>query len=199
VAGRKHRRSRRGHRCTPHGSGARAAGETKKEFAERERLRKEFFSELLPFSNRETPLFSNISPQKGSSISTSAGPGFSYAYGVTQHRSRVRLWLNPGDTQAENDAALDVLREHEHELEAKIDAPVDWIQDDYQRRLVAATIDGGYRDSSQWDRVHRKLTEIMIAFESVFDSHLDEARRAAKQKATEERDVEADGQVASVN
>jgi hypothetical protein len=39
----------------------------------------------------------------------------------------------------------------------------------------------------------------MIAFESVFDSHLDEARRAAKQKATEERDVEADGQVASVN
>jgi hypothetical protein len=142
VAGRKHRRSRRGHRCTPHGSGARAAGETKKEFAERERLRKEFFSELLPVSNRETPLFSNISPQKGSSISTSAGPGFSYAYGVTQHQSRVRLWLNPGDTQAENDAALDVLREHEHELEAKIDAPVDWIQDDYQRRLVAATIDG---------------------------------------------------------
>jgi uncharacterized protein YeaO (DUF488 family) len=46
----------------------RAAGQTKKELAERERLRKKFFSELLPVSNERTNRFSSVSPKVTSSI-----------------------------------------------------------------------------------------------------------------------------------
>jgi len=135
------------------------------------------------------PLFSNISPKKSSSISASAGPGFGYGYGVTQHDSQVRLWIKPGETQEENDAALNALRKYQEEIASKLKVPVEWVQDDYQRRLVAAKIDGGYRDSDQWERVHRELARAMVAFESVFDPHLDEARQAAAQVSTEVREA----------
>ena len=158
----------------------RAAGQTKKDLNERDRLRKKFFSELLPVSNERTTRFSSVSPKVTSSISASAGSGFSYVYGIRQHESEVRLWIKPGDTKEANNAALRVFRQHESDLEARVDVPITWVQDDHVRRAIVATVEGGYRDPEEWGRIHSDLADVLVAFESVLDSLTGEARSAAE-------------------
>jgi hypothetical protein len=159
--------------------GTRAAGQRKKELNERHRLRKEFYSGLLPKSNQKTNRFSNISPKTRSYISASAGRGFEYLYEAREHVSRATLFLDFEETQEVNDAAFDVLEDHRDEIDAAVDGPLEWTRDESRRRKITFETEGGYRDREDWDAVHERLTQVMAQLERATLPYLDQAQGAA--------------------
>jgi hypothetical protein len=159
----------------------RAAGQQKKELNERHRLRKEFYSGLLPKSNEKTNRFSNISPKTRSYISASAGRGFEYLYEAREHVSRATLFLDFEETQEVNDAAFDVLEDHRDEIDAAVDGPLEWTRDDSRRRKITFEMEGGYRDREEWTGIHDRVSQIMAQLEQATYPYINKAQRAARQ------------------
>lgn len=162
-----------------------AAGQRKKELNEQERQRKQFYSELLQVSNKRTDRFSNISPTDRSYISASAGQGVEYLYEAHAHVSRATLFLDFRETQAVNDAALDVLEEHRDEIDSAVDGQLEWIRDDNRRRKITFEETSGYKDHAEWSRNHDQLSRIMMQLEKATQSYIAEARQAANQEMEE--------------
>ena len=68
----------------------REIGQTKKEWAERERLRHQFWSNLLDRARGKTNLHANISPSRDNWIGTGAGmSGLTFSYVIRQNDSGV--------------------------------------------------------------------------------------------------------------
>ncbi len=172
----------------------RAAGQTKKDWDERDQARHRFFDQLLGRSNEYTNRFSNISPKARPYVSASGGPGYSFAYHAYPHKSRVQLWIHFEKTQAVNDAAFEVFKNHKDEINSRVDWNLEWVQDEQRRRLIRCEVQGGYEDEDRWDDIHEELARAMTQLESAVEPYLDEARQAAEQKAAEERDIKANGQ-----
>ena len=71
------------------------AGETKKDIAERDKIRYRFWSSLLEKAKTRTRLFANISPGQYSYISTGAGKyGLSFNFDTRKHDDMVELYIN---------------------------------------------------------------------------------------------------------
>jgi len=168
--------------------GTRAAEQTKKEWDERDRVRYQFFEDLLDLTADHTDRFGSISPKPRSHVGASGGRGFAFGYNVRQHESRAHLWIHLGKTQAINDAAYAVLEEHREEIEANVEHDLEWIQDGNRRRLIYHSVNVGYEDEDQWEEAHRELASSMAQLESALEPYLEEARKAAERH---ERRVDA--------
>ena len=73
----------------------REAGQTKKEYAERRHLRKEFWAFLLDKVKFKTKLHSNITPGMYSWIGTGVGiGGVILVYGIGQHDAKIELYID---------------------------------------------------------------------------------------------------------
>jgi hypothetical protein len=159
----------------------RAAGQTKKELNDRDRVRKEFFSGLLAESNAKTNRFSNIAPKPRSSISASGGRGFSFGYSINEGESRAYLYIHFGESRDVNDAAFDVLGRHREEIDAAVDGGLEWVQDDNRRRIIRYVVDGGYADRDRWESIQSKPAQAMADMEAAVTPYLADAQRAAVQ------------------
>ena len=159
----------------------RAAGQTKKDLNERDRLRKDFYADLLAVSNERTSRFSNISPKARSYIGASAGRGFQYKYEAYANVSRATLFLDFKETQTVNDAAFNVVEETRDEIDAAVDGPLEWTRDESRRRKITFEMEGGYRDREEWTGIHDRLSQIMAQLEQATQPYINEAQRAARQ------------------
>src|SRR5262249_10321176 len=64
----------------------REVGETKKEFADRDAIRRHFWEMLLERARQKTKLYNTLSPTNGNWISFASGrPGLSFQNSITQH------------------------------------------------------------------------------------------------------------------
>jgi len=148
----------------------REMGDTKRELAERQVIRRRFWTALLEKAKDKTRLHSNISPGKDSWIGTGAGKsGLSYNYVIRQHDADVELYIDRGKgLEDENKAVFDSLASARESIESVFGDPLDWqrLEGKQACRIKWHTDLAGYRDDeSRWPDVQDAMIDAMIRLE----------------------------------
>ncbi len=156
----------------------REIGQKKKEWAERERLRYEFWSQLLDRARDRTNLHANISPSRNNWAAAGAGvSGLRFSYVIWEHESRVELYIDRGKGKAEETArTFESLQASRHEIEAAFGGELSWEPLEGRRACrIAKYIDhGGYRDPEErWDEIQDVMIDNMIRLEAALRPHIE--------------------------
>lgn len=152
----------------------REVGRTKKEMAERERLRYRFFEGLLDHAKSRSPLHANISPSKANWIGAGAGiTGVTFNYEVRQRDARVVLYIDNTKGE-ENQRIFEALRLKKEKIEGTFGSSLEWDTKEGRRacRIQRTYKIGGYRDEDKWDTVYEELAAAMAKLESSLKPHL---------------------------
>jgi len=156
----------------------REAGIQKKEIAERNILRKKFWSSLLEKAKEKTKLHALISPSWDNWVGTSSSLGGlgCYNYTVLRHGATIELYLDGGNGSAErNEAAFSYLEEHKDTIENDFQNPLEWQLLEGKRACrIRYDIPGtGYRDDeAKWPELHDKMIDAMIRLENACRPHI---------------------------
>lgn len=154
----------------------RAVGATKKNLAERFKIRLKFWTNLITFSKTKTKLHSKITPGSYSWLGQSAGKrGLNYNYGVRQHESSVELYIDRGDeTELENNKIFDTLYAKRAEIQKSFGSILVWKRLDNRRacRIIHEVKDGGWKDEEKWPKLHEKMVDKMVKFDIAFRDHV---------------------------
>ena len=159
---------------------ARAAGETRQEFSERQRLRRRFWALLLDRARPKTKLHSAVSPGPANWISTGAGmSGLGWNYVIRKHDSRVELYIDNGD-QERNLRLFDELVSHREEIDESFGERLDWQRLEGRKACrVQLEIDvGGWADQDRWPEIADAMIDAMIRLESAVGPQLKKARQS---------------------
>lgn len=156
----------------------REIGQKKKEWAERERLRYQFWSQLLDRAREKTDLHANISPSRGNWIGTGAGTsGLTFSYVIRQNDSRVELYIDRGKGEAEETVrAFETLKASRDEIENAFGEALSWEPLEGRRacRIAKYLKRGGYRSSEEeWDEIQAVMIDTMIRLESALRPHIE--------------------------
>lgn len=158
----------------------REAGQTKKEYAERHHLRKEFWQFLLEKAKEKTKLHSNISPGMYSWIGTGAGiGGVSFNYVIGQHDAKVELYIDHDkETGERNKEIFDMLFKNKQEIEEMFGENLEWERLDGKRACrIAKYFEGsGYKDNEQWEILCEKMIKSMIDLEKALTPAIQKIR-----------------------
>jgi len=153
----------------------REVGQTKKHMAERDAIRREFWTTLLHRARSRTKLHANISPGRENWISTTAGrSGCSFNYVIRQHDGQVELYIDRGrDADEENTRIFDLLVEHKGEIEAQMGESLEWQRLDGRRacRIRKVVAKGGYRDRDRWPEIQVAMIDSMIKLARALKPH----------------------------
>jgi len=148
---------------------SRKAGETKKDMAERYKIRLNFWKALLEKAKEKTKLHAHLTPQPYSWVGAGAGKsGLGFNYSVTQHEAKAELYIDRGkDSEKESKAIFDQLAAHKTEIEEAFGGPLAWERLDTKRacRISKRIEAGGYRDEEKWVEIHEKMIDAMIKLE----------------------------------
>ncbi len=145
-----------------------AAGQSKENWAERERLRHDYWANFLPRANDATAILSNRSATKNSALSGPAGrSGLRFECVVREHDARIQLKIDTGD-RGKNRKVFDQLEGYKQQIEAAFGQELDWLKREgadrcYVRKDVEVP---GYRDRGQWEEGHEELAELLASFET---------------------------------
>lgn len=145
-------------------------GIAKKELAERDILRRRFWTGLLEAARAKTPLHAKISPTQYHWISTGASKaGLSYNYTIRQHDVTVELYIDRGkESGAENQEIFDRLYANKDEIESSFGDSLEWERLESKRacRIKKDLTIGGYRDEeANWQPIQNQMIEGMIKLE----------------------------------
>ena len=154
------------------------ASETKKEFAERQILRRRFWTQLLERAQRKTSLHANTSPNISNSIRAGSGKsGLRFGYLLQRHTSDIELYIDRGrDAESETEQIFDTLENAKDEIEKAFDESLEWQRLEGQRacRISKRFSLGGYRDDEEkWEEVQNAMIDGMIQLEKAFRPHID--------------------------
>jgi len=146
-------------------------GDTKKKLAERHVLRRKFWTTLLGRAKTKTKLHAGLSPTDYSWIGTGAGKGgLAYNYVITQHESKVELYIDRGkDSEEESKAIFDTLAKHSQEIEKVFGVPLSWERLEGKRacRIAKHITLGGYRDDeTKWPEIQDAMIDAMVRLEN---------------------------------
>jgi hypothetical protein len=155
---------------------AREAGKTKKDLAERDVIRRRFWTQLLDTASSKTRLHSNISPTHHGWLPTTAGKaGLGYWYVIRRNDADVELYIDRGkDSEAENKAIFDTLAESKEQIEAEFGQQLEWLRLEGKRACrIKRDIDlGGYRDEDKWPQIQDAMIDAMIRLEKALKPHI---------------------------
>jgi hypothetical protein len=146
-------------------------GAERKEYAERHKLRKEFWAQLLEKSKEKSNLHSGISPGIYSWVGTGAGKsGINFNYVITNKYVSSEIYLDRGKRFVEpniNKNRFDKLLKHKEEIEKITGSSVLWERLDEKRASrISIRLDGaGLRDKDKWDSLQNKMVENMSNLE----------------------------------
>jgi hypothetical protein len=149
-------------------------GKRKKEIAERDQLRYEFFSKLLEISNERTKLFENVSPLYQSWIIAGAGKfGLGWQYVVKLNNARVELFL-AGSSKDQNESRLKFLYGKKDEIEKIFGSELEWdFSEDRKQQYIRSTSNiGGLLDEEKWPQIHQDLVGKMIRLEKALSPYI---------------------------
>ena len=149
---------------------ARQIGLTKKDLAERQKLRYRFWEGLLERSRKQTKLHANISPVPQNWVGTGAGiSGMALNYAVRQTDAQAELYIDRGKGRdAENALIFDAFYTEKDRIERDAGLPINWEKLEAKRacRISIRTDLGGWRSpEDEWPTIHDKMIESMIALE----------------------------------
>lgn len=158
----------------------REAGQTKKEYAERHHLRKEFWQFLLDKVKLKTKLHSNITPGMYSWIGTGAGiGGVTLNYTIGQHDAKVELYIDHDkDSGEKNKEIFDDLYKNKATIENTFGSSLEWERLDNRRACrIAKYFEGtGYKDNDSWDELCNKMIESMIKLDKALSPFIQRIR-----------------------
>jgi hypothetical protein len=146
----------------------REVGATKKEFAERHHLRKQFWIYLLEKIKTKTKLHANLSPGIYSWIGTGAGlSGVKYNYVIGQHDAQVELYIdNDKDTGKFNKEIFDMLYKSKDQIEEIFGGMLSWERLDEKRASrIAMRYSVGYKDEDRLEELSDVMINDMIKLE----------------------------------
>jgi hypothetical protein len=156
----------------------RGVGQEKKELAEREVLRLQFWDQLLERAKKNGVLWHELrSPSKDSWLSAGAGirAGVALSYLIwIEKESGVELYIDAGD-KAENKRIFDGLRAKQQSIEHAFGASLSWERLDEKRasRLRYVMNDGGLTDAKdRWSEIQDKMIDAMDRLAKAVKSHL---------------------------
>lgn len=144
------------------------AGHRKKEWAEQNVKKAEFWESLLELSRDKTRLFSNIKPSKGGWISTGAGKGgLSFNYVARLKSACIELYIDTGDRE-QNKTIFDALYEGKESIEQEFGGSLDWqrMPDKQASRIEKRFQSGGIANPDSWPALQDKMIDAMIRFEA---------------------------------
>lgn len=151
---------------------AREVGVVKKDIAERDFIRKDFWTGLLKKSNEKTKLFSNISPGQHSWIGTGSGKkGLAFNFVIRQHNGSVELYIDRGsEAKEENERIFDFLFGNKAKIEADFGSDLLWERLENRRacRISFEIKIAGYREPDKWDAQQEAMVDAMIRLEKAF-------------------------------
>ena len=141
-------------------------GEERKEWADRDVKRAEFWKRLLDRSKGKTPLFSNTTPGRSYYISTGAGKsGVVVNYVIPNDYGVVELYIDHDrDTGAKNKKIFDALFAQKTAIEEEFGEPLDWERLDEKRacRIAKRFTNGGLAKPETWDRLQDQMIDAMV-------------------------------------
>ena len=154
------------------------ACETKKELAERQILRRRFWTQLLERAQKKTSLHANTSPNISNRIGAGAGKsGLRFGYLIQRHTSDIELYIDRGrDAGSETEQIVDTLENAKDEIEKAFGESLEWQRLEGQRacRIGKQLSLGGYRDDEErWPEIQDAMIDAMILLEKAFMPHMD--------------------------
>jgi hypothetical protein len=152
-----------------------AGGKVKKESAERDKIRYEFFEQLLEKANQKTNIFNGISPVGYQGwVSTGAGKaGLSWMLTGMKKTSRVDLFLNHSDGNINTDR-FNSLLEKKEEIEKIFGESLSWDYNDNRKQQYIRSITsiGGIDNSEKWTEIHADIIDRLIRLENAMGTYI---------------------------
>ncbi len=145
-----------------------AAGETKKDLADKDTKRYEFFRQLLDCCGKKTGLFDNVSPvgYQGFENAT-AGKGVLWGLVVAEKTSRVELCFY-GSTNEVNQNRFESLAGHKQEIEKAFGEPLSWDFKEGRKQQYIRSVSsiGGLENEDRWKDVQNDLVDRLVRMET---------------------------------
>jgi dimeric dUTPase (all-alpha-NTP-PPase superfamily) len=147
--------------------GAIEAGKTKKELAERNIARQNYWRGLLEISKTRTKLHNNISPGIYNWIGSSAGlpNGLMLNYSLRKHDSQVELYIDLGkDFDEANLELFEKVYVHKDAVEKEFGGPLEWERLENKRacRIKKVIPVAGWMDEEKWTESQEAMVDAMI-------------------------------------
>jgi len=151
---------------------ARIVGEEKKELAERDIKKLQFWTELLERANEKTRLHSRISPSRDSWISAAVS-GVQFNYNLLMKSARIEVYIDTGDRD-QNKRIFDKLQERREQIEAVFGEDMDWQRLDNRKasRIAWEISGGGLADEASWPELQVRMIDGMVRLEKAFVGRL---------------------------
>lgn len=151
-------------------------GDEKKEMAERDSQRYEFWKSLLEKSKKKTSLHSSISPGIANWIGTSSGVrGLGLNYAVTDKYGQAELYIDRGkESDEENKRIFDELISHRSEIDKEFGEKLNWdrLEDRRACRISKRFDYAGLNDPDKWDKLQDDMIDAMIRLDKALKKHI---------------------------
>ena len=145
-----------------------AGGSVKKELAERDKIRYQFFEQLLSKANKVTNLFNSVSPVGYQNwINTGAGKaGIMWTFVAMKKTSRTEFFLCHPDYEV-NKTRYETLLTQKDEIEQKFGELLNWDFSDSRKQQYIRTICplGGLDDEENWEEIQKDLVDRLVRLE----------------------------------
>lgn len=145
-----------------------AGGEVKKEFAERDKVRYQFFEQLISKANQVTNIFNSVSPIGYQNwVNAGAGKaGIMWAFVVMKKTSRTEFFLGNSDADINKDR-YDKLLSHKVEIERNFGEPLNWDFSESRKQQYIRTSCpiGGLDNQGKWGEIQNDLVERLSRLE----------------------------------
>lgn len=152
-----------------------AGGEVKKEFAERDKIRYQFFEQLLSNANQVTNIFNSVSPvgyQNG--VTAGAGKaGIMWTFVAMKKTARTEFFLCHSDFET-NKTRFKKLLGHKDEIEQKFGEALNWDFSDSRKHQYIRTSSpiGGLDEEEKWGDIQKDLVDRLVRIEKAIGPHI---------------------------
>ena len=173
---------------------AKEIGSQKKELAERQVLRRQFWTELLERGKGSGHPHTRVGPGIDSWINAGSGvAGLTYNYVILMNAARVELQIDRGDAET-NKHIFDQLQAARGRIEAAVGAPLEWDYREGRRScyLRYSVPGGGLRDREQWPTIQQRMIDAMVRLERALRPEIRRLKGGVQEGGVQESQLLAD-------
>lgn len=152
-----------------------AGGEVKKELAERDKIKYQFFKQLLSKANQVTNIFDSVSPVGYQNwINTGAGKsGIMWALVAMKKTSRTEFFICHSDFTI-NKARYEKLLAKKDDIEQQFGEPLNWdFNDSRKQQYIRTTCPiGGLDYQDKWGEIQEDMIDRLVKLEKAIGPHI---------------------------
>ena len=156
-----------------------AAGEVKKDSAERHQKRIPFWEGLLSVLNEKTKLFRNISPSHDNWLTATSGmSGFNYSILIRMDSAAIQLVIGKDRSGEMNKKIFDYFYERKEKIEEAFGNEINWRRmDNNITSIIQHDINEcGLNDMSTWDQGYQVIADKLVKWDKAFKPYYTEIR-----------------------